>query len=75
DFTHVVSLNAALQAQKAGPEAQGFAAVAGEVRRLADQSTVATQDIVTMVEELQIAVARTLGDAQQNSGLCTHGVT
>jgi methyl-accepting chemotaxis protein WspA len=54
--TNLLSLNAAIEAEKAGEFGRGFTIVAREIRRLADQSAVATLDIEQMVHEMQSAV-------------------
>lgn len=57
DQTNLLSLNAAIEAEKAGDYGRGFSVVAMEIRRLADQTAVATSDIEQTVKEMQSAAA------------------
>ncbi len=56
DQTNLLSLNAAIEAEKAGEAGLGFGVVASEIRRLADQTGYATMDIEQIVKEMQGAV-------------------
>ena len=57
DQTNLLSLNASIEAEKAGEYGLGFSVVATEIRRLADQTAVATLDIEQTVKEMQSAVS------------------
>ena len=57
DQTNLLSLNAAIEAEKAGDIGRGFSVIATEIRRLADQTAVSTYDIEQTVREIQSALA------------------
>jgi len=57
DQTNLLSINAAIEAEKAGEYGLGFLVVAREIRRLADQTAVASLDIERMVKEMHNSVS------------------
>jgi methyl-accepting chemotaxis protein WspA len=57
DQTNLLSVNAAIEAEKAGEHGLGFLVLAREIRRLADQTAVSTLDIEQMVRQMQSAVS------------------
>lgn len=58
--THVLSLNASMQAATAGEAGRGFAVVAQEVQRLSDSSRQATGEIAQLVSNIQAETNETL---------------
>jgi methyl-accepting chemotaxis protein WspA len=74
DQTNLLSINAAIEAEKAGEYGRGFLVVAREIRRLADQTAVATLDIETMVRQMQDAVSAGVMQMDKFSGEVRQGV-
>lgn len=57
DQTNLLSLNASIEAEKAGEYGRSFSVIAREIRRLADQTAIATIDVENMVNEIMSAVS------------------
>lgn len=71
--THVLALNASMQAAVAGEAGRGFAVVAEEVQRLAESSRNATQQIATLVNNIQIETNETINTVNRTIGQVVDG--
>jgi methyl-accepting chemotaxis protein len=63
--THILALNASMHAASAGEAGRGFAVVADEVQRLAENARQATQQIATLVTNIQMETADTVNTMNQ----------
>ncbi|WP_027622987.1 methyl-accepting chemotaxis protein [Clostridium lundense] len=63
--TNLLALNAAIEAARAGEHGKGFAVVAEEVRTLAEQSSLAAENVKTTIDEVQEAFNNICGNSNE----------
>ncbi|MDH4388606.1 MAG: methyl-accepting chemotaxis protein [Fimbriimonas sp.] len=72
--TNLLALNAAIEAARAGEHGRGFAVVADEVRKLAEQSSLATKEIGGLIGNVRATVKETVEAIQTTSNEAEDGV-
>jgi len=63
--TNMLALNAAVEAVRAGEQGRGFSIVASEIQKLADKSKKSTEEINTLVDEIQNSIRSTVMAADE----------
>lgn len=65
--SHLLSINASIEASKAGDRGKGFVIVAGEVKKMAEQSQRFTKEIGQLVEEIRNSTQKAIQTIQAGS--------
>lgn len=73
--TNLLALNAAIEAARAGEQGRGFAVVADEVRKLAEQSSTAAEKVSRIVSDIQRDTETAIAGMQHSSSILDQGMS
>jgi methyl-accepting chemotaxis protein len=73
--TNLLALNAAIEAARAGEAGRGFAVVAEEVRKLAEESNVASLQVADLIKKLETGTASAIQSTQNSTGIISRIVS
>ena len=74
DQSNILALNASVEAARAGEQGKGFAVVAAEVRNLAEQSKQATDQVRTILSDIQNGINATVMATEEGTKVVDQGV-